>query len=390
MSSSGSTIVGMLWAVVEKVFGALNMHGLLQYFAPRTGNFGFQNVATIGRMRQYHENPAQVSLLLDLISNTRKFQSRDSRDRIFALLGLATNVGPEDTDIAPNYNLTTEKVFKAMTLWNISRAKSLDVLSYSFPTSKRLALPSWVPDYTILHEADPLVKFGIQLPFDATKGSQPNESLPDNGKILQLHGLVLDTVELIVNIQVETAIPNSVLPLIRAKILEEQDTEILIQTALWINECKRIASGADGVISLEQREEFRRTMVLNRGAAGELANPSDLLAVDLFFEYMNSTVFRGVDKKFGPTDQEAILVVDLSLNKWQRYQQFCKTEKGRLGWVPHGVAVGDAICLLNGGHVPYVMRNDGRDIYEWIGECYIQGLMEGEAMPMETKVFSIK
>lgn len=112
MSSSGSTIVGMLWAVVEKVFGALNMHGLLQYFAPRTGNFGFQNVATIGRMRQYHENPAQVSLLLDLISNTRKFQSRDSRDRIFALLGLATNVGPEDTDIAPNYNLTTEKVLR--------------------------------------------------------------------------------------------------------------------------------------------------------------------------------------------------------------------------------------------------------------------------------------
>ena len=78
-----------------------------------------------------------------------------------------------------------------------------------------------------------------------------------------------------------------------------------------------------------------------------------------------------------------------------------------MGLVPKDAEVGDEICLLFGGHTPFVIRRvtqegDGEGIQkeeeggdmkggmrtgakegnEWeiIGECYIYGLMDGEAM----------
>ncbi|KAE9379877.1 hypothetical protein N431DRAFT_432242 [Stipitochalara longipes BDJ] len=40
---------------------------------------------------------------------------------------------------------------------------------------------------------------------------------------------------------------------------------------------------------------------------------------------------------------------------------------------------GDLVCLLFGGGVPYILRPKGHR-YIFIGDCYIDGLMEGQAM----------
>ena len=52
---------------------------------------------------------------------------------------------------------------------------------------------------------------------------------------------------------------------------------------------------------------------------------------------------------------------------------------GYVGVVHAATAVGDEICLLFGGNVPYVVRErDGT--HQFIGECYCHGIMNGEAM----------
>jgi hypothetical protein len=220
----------MHWAVIEKVFAALNMHGLLSYFAQKAGTFNLQNIVTIGRMRQHHNDPIRSSMILDLITDTRNFQCMDARDRIFALLGLATSVNQE---ITPNYKLSVEDVFKAFTIGHILRSRKLHALSYSYSTPSRLPLPSWVPDYTTLHVAEPLVKLGMAmpLPFDATKGLESNPRFSDDDKILHLDGVAIDKVKSIGSIQVEIKVPDS-LPNLNQRILKEQDTDLLIKTAL--------------------------------------------------------------------------------------------------------------------------------------------------------------
>lgn len=52
--------------------------------------------------------------------------------------------------------------------------------------------------------------------------------------------------------------------------------------------------------------------------------------------------------------------------------------------------VGDWICILFGGDVPFVLRKqeqspsqikpNGEDVWQLIGECYVDGIMDGEAL----------
>ncbi len=58
----------------------------------------------------------------------------------------------------------------------------------------------------------------------------------------------------------------------------------------------------------------------------------------------------------------------------------CATTAGYIGRIPHGSAVNDIICVFTGGSVPIVLRDNGDGCYEFIGECYVHGIMDGETM----------
>jgi hypothetical protein len=62
-------------------------------------------------------------------------------------------------------------------------------------------------------------------------------------------------------------------------------------------------------------------------------------------------------------------------------RNICVTEKGYLGMVPETATVGDIVCVFLGGQVLYTLRHSGtRDEFEYIGETYLHGLMDGEVM----------
>ncbi|KAK6951771.1 hypothetical protein Daesc_006294 [Daldinia eschscholtzii] len=57
---------------------------------------------------------------------------------------------------------------------------------------------------------------------------------------------------------------------------------------------------------------------------------------------------------------------------------FCRTTEGWLGWVTSYSRPGDRICIIRGSRVPHVLRPSGDGTYKLIGQCYIQGVMNGE------------
>jgi hypothetical protein len=57
------------------------------------------------------------------------------------------------------------------------------------------------------------------------------------------------------------------------------------------------------------------------------------------------------------------------------------TNKGYIGIGPKFLVVGDLICVLSGGRVPFILRRKG-DIYQLIGECYVYGTMSGQAVEL--------
>lgn len=62
-------------------------------------------------------------------------------------------------------------------------------------------------------------------------------------------------------------------------------------------------------------------------------------------------------------------------------RNICLTERGYIGVVPETAGVGDIVSVLLGGQVLYTLRYPGAgDEYEYIGEAYIHGLMDGMVM----------
>jgi hypothetical protein len=57
----------------------------------------------------------------------------------------------------------------------------------------------------------------------------------------------------------------------------------------------------------------------------------------------------------------------------------CWIKKGHLGLVPRFTNQGDKIIVVPGSPVPFVVREVGMRSYRFIGECYIDGIMDGEA-----------
>ena len=74
-------------------------------------------------------------------------------------------------------------------------------------------------------------------------------------------------------------------------------------------------------------------------------------------------------------------------------KNFFISKEGYIGLGPIGIRVGDMICVLKGGSVPFILRRVGTSLEDkterglvdctLVGEAYVQGLMYGEAIQME-------
>lgn len=62
--------------------------------------------------------------------------------------------------------------------------------------------------------------------------------------------------------------------------------------------------------------------------------------------------------------------------------KFCLTYHDRFAWIPIMSEVGDRICIFQGATVPFVLRPQGDGKHALVGECWVQGLMNGEALSL--------
>jgi hypothetical protein len=61
-------------------------------------------------------------------------------------------------------------------------------------------------------------------------------------------------------------------------------------------------------------------------------------------------------------------------------RRMCRTSDGRLGLAPPRARAGDVIFALLGGDTLYVMRQGKLGMWQFVGECYIHGMMDGQAV----------
>jgi hypothetical protein len=111
--------------------------------------------------------------LLELLERSRGYKTTDPRDKIYAVLGLASD--SQALGVRPDYSKSKVEVFAGVAAAIIAHSRSLHVLSYAHKTPSQISdtkynqfLPSWVPDWTQRLPIAPLWSNW----FDASRGAE--------------------------------------------------------------------------------------------------------------------------------------------------------------------------------------------------------------------------
>ena len=130
------------------------------------------------------------------------------------------------------------------------------------------------------------------------------------------------------------------------------------------------------VMEIESLEAFSRTMLCG---LDPMRNRVSSKLISAFPRWMELFI-EGEEERYESDEVSASVDINEILMRWTIAQKFCLTEHRRFGHVANQSQVGDRICVLVGGEVPFVIRPTGRGTYILAGPCYVDGIMDGEAL----------
>ncbi|KAK0117365.1 hypothetical protein ONS96_013195 [Cadophora gregata f. sp. sojae] len=366
------------WSVLADVYWCIYKSGVFSYVLdPIEARTGFHTGMVIMGLVRRDSRRKEHAPLLESVVSTRYFKCTDSRDVVYSLLGLGGDVDQYGNSLIPDYSLSVEEVFRKFVTGCILEKGSLYPLSVPStpPRSGAMVLPSWVPDFTCLEATNPLIRMrmGNGLPFHAGGDSNPKVCVSDDGNLLFARGKIIDLVR-----DTTPPLDNVYCTDTEAEGLSEAEVAVY-SVKKWLSFRRDLIS----YVKLDQDEHdgrfdaFWRTMIFNLTASADRPPPE---YAEYFKAYMDH-FFRS--ETIVPETQEPLrsqlLQIETAVNSRAEGWRMFTTENSRMGQGLRSTQNGDTICVLDGGELPYIIREVGSGQYRFIGSCYVHGLMEGEA-----------
>ena len=304
--------------------------------------------------------------LLRLLHLMRMYECEDPHDKVYAALGMAMDV--HENDIIPDYTKTCAEVYTDVAKFCISNPSNqpFDFLSYAVRSAPGTSLefdhnpllPSWIPDWTICADLRPLDKecyYGSKLQHHGTFNACAALSgeYHFDHRTLQVQGSVLDRITQVMTV-CDCAIIEGGLDIVRSWAPPNpQEPYLLGQTKL---------------------EAYNHTIFADIGETktGYNWDMSRGFAMD-----WELTDRASVLKTPEELDRHYRMMTDLDNTTFAR--RMFVTSCGFMGLGPAAAQVGDSVCVLLGGQLLYVLRGGDDGKFEFVGECYVHGMMDGKA-----------
>jgi len=335
-------------------------------------------------LQRYRTRRVEKDLGLSRLLFVERSQSAtDDRDRVFALLGLATDVQTDEEGqgggllLRANYHLKVPEVYLDAASSIITTFNNLSILTAAgMSKARNYLLPTWVPDWSMTDFAKPLMSRVGEMNYAACNGQPANCKF--DGPFLTVSGVFYDQI----SETGRTLGRSEHIPIFIEWILLSQG-EVLREKKLYE---KNLSA-------------FRRTVIANRSFGDGPPEEYELLA---FFEWFWRML------KAGGFDFPEAMFRSSNVGEEQaefQYSWFTRlvyencsnrcffvTETGLMGIGPRIAAPGDMVCIVNGACVPLILREmkpgtqdeevmstgerKGKVLY--IGDAYVDGLMNGE------------
>jgi hypothetical protein len=332
---------------------------------------------------KHYRHQSSISLV-DCIMSTRTFKCTDPRDHLYALLNLNT-LG---STVEPDYRLTVEGVCRLLTTTILVNDQNLKVLGLcthnpcpeDTKTRTGSEQPSWVLDITSQYMVNPLMSYTIRAPcFHAGGAITPLITISSNNRILHLKGRIVDSVKATSTCLDHTPMPSA----------EDVKPETGFAPMLkmwkrnWCRECRDLAAEGDWTnLSPTRKRAFAETMICGMTGMRDAAPEEAVSTFETYMAYLFDYFTPGY--KLTEETREIMLthggLIENTLNGLVSSLQFSTTSGGRFAQVRQGTRIGDVFCVVLGAEIPFVLRPTGGSTYILIGEAFLHGMMQGEAL----------
>ena len=357
---------------------------------------------------------------VDLLQLLRQFRTRQTsipKDKVYALLPLVTHWDREDP-IRIIYSFSDAAVFREVVDKMISISGNLSVLMGNTGTLTRSAedhrVSSWVTDWATQPDPGELERLLRASFYNASGKGMPSWRIlvgTEDDSCLELEGFARDVIS-----SAAEVMPHQDEGDISAKFEEweaflelhmdpdrvyRNGTEM--REAYWRTICMDTIcedQQGDNHIPLLERQAHRPVDVTDHTYSDWMETLRKLTKKDV--EMVNGSRAASVDGDSSNGDDSDYqserdrmtvyqVQVDEAISSATAHRRLFQTRDGYIGLGPARMEVGDEIWILKGGSMPFLLRPAGeyefkrvsggkRHCYRLVGECYVHGLMYGEAV----------
>jgi hypothetical protein len=328
--------------------------------------------------------------------------------------------------LQPDYTKSIAEVYAQVTQHFIIQSESLDPIC-GWQTLGRDDLPSWVPDYNLNQDLapSPLVPIdGRESLFAASGYDYRSKYTLEPSSIAQwtslsVIGLPIDTIAMLSDPTPEDEQFGSVesiwhSTLVAAEHLLGGFTKDIDDGLESISYAVRRYSDYWHATGKPYAQSLHSTSKVNLSLQDALKDRLSLSLEDLKLDpdfhdsyildaYIQSLVCGRltiterlskehiqtiIDLEVGqsPGSDDLAAFICRALEAGMRGRSMAIGSNGYIGAVPQGVQAGDLVCVLFACSVPVVLRKRAKDhSYVFIGECYLHGFMDAEAIAYQVK-----
>ncbi|KAH7310683.1 heterokaryon incompatibility protein-domain-containing protein [Stachybotrys elegans] len=356
----------------------------------------------------------------------------DPKDKVYALYGLLRYFKipvPE-----ANYDKPVEEIYTEVTAASIQHDKDLYLLNFVPSDSRRLSLPSWVPDWSDkgFEEGDARHAV-VRDRFIASAGSAARWRFTSNPREIVIHGKVIDTV-----IYRANSFGRTVPPDIPSLLQRDASGRIIVSDALrklhvmyntmkeWVEvaywaESYPTGESIDSALKTTllgdfpenngspEAQQFGDWLVSMRATESQLTAKAMPLAVSIgaaplpeirlrsvFSSIFRSNSRRGLIEQLQrqvegiPIELRTMLAMMSDGGGWGYHSNaqsfsttkaFFRTEGGYFGLAPDrfpgSMQTGDVVALVAGLPMPVLLRRVDSS-YRLVSHCYVHGMMYGD------------
>ncbi|KAI0113171.1 heterokaryon incompatibility protein-domain-containing protein [Daldinia grandis] len=348
-------------------------------------------ISEVAAMWHMHMTPGKRRPLLQMLRDLRGRKSTLKEDKIYATYSLAEETA--DTDrldplIEPVYGNSINEVYQNVIRFLLIEHGELSALSHAggIQGLKTTAWPSWVPDWSQPKACIELVSHNQDNPpYNANSNEHLTIGDSTDPGCLSVKGIRVPLGEI-------RAYGDKLVSYgFRYKTYKEERDFV---GAAW----SLIAHWADKVNNLEERPDmYRPKNILHTFVSTLTAGLSDTkrpinedpdflddAAQWLLHQFGKRIPVSGIGQKWKWPDtlwkSSGSIRFHEAFTRICLHRRFFVTVGNLMGIGPETIERDDMVVILFGGKVPYAIRELGEGKYSFIGECYVPGLMAGEAI----------